>query len=102
MLQTNQRLSFLAASHADFEACSMLPHSHQAASTSKYLFSSGRLANQTSLQPQVELSDKREDHLEGAMDDRPGLTHSDVKLASKADEFTRFSYLGFTDTLTSS
>ena len=102
MLQTNQRLSFPAASRADFEAHSMLPRSHQAASTSKYLFSSGRLANQTSLQPQVELSDKREDHLEGAVDNCPGLAHSDVKLASKAGEFTRFSYLGFTDTLTSS
>ena len=34
MLQTNQRLSFLAASRANFEARSMLPHSHQAASTS--------------------------------------------------------------------
>ena len=51
MLQTNQQLSFLVASCADFEACSMLHRSHQAASTSKYLFSSGCLANQTSLQP---------------------------------------------------
>ncbi|KIJ06058.1 hypothetical protein PAXINDRAFT_20728 [Paxillus involutus ATCC 200175] len=71
MLRTNQRLSQLAAARANFEARGMLPISHRAPS--------GNSADRGSA---VDLG-VDEDPFEGVVDERPGLAHSDVKLARK-------------------
>ncbi|KAI6003078.1 hypothetical protein EDD15DRAFT_2157546 [Pisolithus albus] len=73
ILQTNQRISQLAAARADFEARGMLP-------TAVTVFVGGRENGAIQCEDGGN-SSLDEDGNAGIVDERPGLAHSDVKLA---------------------
>lgn len=115
ILQTNQRLSQLAAARADFEARGMLPVSHPSRSRPQGQFmilwhlhfrSNTTIAfpnsqadppslarheggNDGNPVPPEDREDQSidEDLSAGVVDERPGLAHSDVKLAHKPGEY---------------
>lgn len=100
ILRTNQWLSQLTAAHANFEVWGMLPVSHQVftpVSNGKAglygklftkIFWQGRSAEGGEEGSQA----VDEDHYSEITDNRPGLAHSDIKLASTPSEYHKVSY----------
>ncbi|KAI6033974.1 hypothetical protein BKA83DRAFT_4121280 [Pisolithus microcarpus] len=84
ILQTNQCLTQLAAAHANYEACGMLPSSHSRGTVSSQdprhhtVLSSKR---ETSSTVQGLNNGEDKDEHAGIVDEWPVLTHSDMKLA---------------------
>ncbi|KIL00125.1 hypothetical protein PAXRUDRAFT_8417 [Paxillus rubicundulus Ve08.2h10] len=83
ILRTNQHLSKLAAARADFEACGMLPVSRSNTSTA-FNAPSTAAENLNPGKQNGNMAKDEDDEHAGAVDERPGHAHSDVKLAQGA------------------